>query len=301
MKLERQLRLVIKSAEPNETQLYVGVAASEDVDRLMERVNLKGLRNLTEYLENPILLYNHNPNEPIGRIESVEITDDKIVVAFRFASTPKAQEIKTLVDEGILRALSIGFVSYKQRLEDGVLVHDDWAWVETSIVSLPANPKALIMKELETKAAKSGTTPFADWDLDMEREWDADESEIRWRKHLGIESSDDLEDPEVRRKYMKRFFWWDGDGTKFSSYKLPFVDVVNGEPKAIWRGVVAAMAALLGARGGVDIPESDRKEVYEHIVKYYKKADKEPPEYHKALELIEAIKAFVSKVTGKDD
>jgi hypothetical protein len=52
------------------------------------------------------------------------------------------------------------------------------------------------------------------------------------------------------------------------------------------------MAALLGARGGVDIPEADREKVYRAIAKYYRKADKEPPEFRsytpEELELLEA-------------
>lgn len=290
--MERELKLTIKAVEGQEN-LYSGVAASDDVDRLMERINIKGLKNLQDYLANPILLYNHDPKSPIGVVEGVELGDNQIYVTFKFASTPLAQEVKTLVDEGVLRAMSIGFISLKQKVEGGVLIHDEWMWLETSIVSIPANPKAIIRKDVDEDAIEKGTTPFMDWDLDMEMEWDANESEKRWRKWCGVETNEDLQDPEKRRKYRGRFFWWDGEGTTFGGYKLPFVDIVDGKPKAIWRGVVAAMAALLGARGGVDIPEGDKIKVYEHIAKYYRKADKEPPEFHKALELIQAIKEFV--------
>lgn len=296
MKMERKLKMTIKSVEgqpADGVELYTGVAASDDVDRLMERVNIKGLMNLDDYLKNPILLFNHDPHTPIGVIEGVDITDNEIRVTFRFASTPKAQEIKRLVDEGVLRAMSIGFLSVKQRMENNVLIHDQWVWLETSIVSLPANPKAIIVRDLETEEIVKGTTPFMDWDLDMERSWDADESEKRWRKWCGIETNADLEDAEKRRKYRGRFFWWDGEGTTFGGYKLPFVDIVDGKPKAIWRGVVAAMAALLGARGGVDIPDEDRIKVYEHICRYYRKAGKEPPEFHKGIEFFKVLDEFL--------
>jgi glutamine synthetase type III len=40
------------------------------------------------------------------------------------------------------------------------------------------------------------------------------------------------------------------------------------------------MATLLGARGGVDIPAEDRRNVYEHLARHYREFDEEPPEYH---------------------
>jgi hypothetical protein len=62
------------------------------------------------------------------------------------------------------------------------------------------------------------------------------------------------------------------------SYKLPHHLGDSGH-KAVWRGVAAAMAALLGARGGVDIPEGDRKGVYSHLSKHYDQFKKNPPDF----------------------
>ena len=39
------------------------------------------------------------------------------------------------------------------------------------------------------------------------------------------------------------------------------------------------MAALFGARGGVAIPDADRRGCYSHLSKHYKQFDKEPPEF----------------------
>jgi hypothetical protein len=131
---------------------------------------------------------------------------------------------------------------------------------------------------------KKGIVPDDDAEFpiyeDFDREWSADESEKRWRKYVGVETNEDLQDKEKQRRYAMRFFWADDERLdNFGAYKLPHVDIVDGKPYAIWRGVVAAMAALLGARGGVDIPEADREKVYRAIAKYYRKADKEPPEF----------------------
>jgi len=72
--------------------------------------------------------------------------------------------------------------------------------------------------------------------------------------------------------------WVDSDNAdKKGAYKLPHHKQAGGHP-SVWRGVAAAMAALLGARGGVDIPDADRKGVYNHLAKHYKEYDKEVPE-----------------------
>jgi|GEM_PF-4956545 len=61
------------------------------------------------------------------------------------------------------------------------------------------------------------------------------------------------------------------------SYKLPH-HKASGHA-VVWRGVTAAMGALLGARGGVNIPDADRKGVYNHLARHYKEFDEEPPEF----------------------
>jgi len=64
-----------------------------------------------------------------------------------------------------------------------------------------------------------------------------------------------------------------------ASYKLPHHRV--SDKKAVWRAVYAAMAALLGARGGVKLPDTDKQGVYNHLAKHYKQFDKEAPELKK--------------------
>jgi len=77
--------------------------------------------------------------------------------------------------------------------------------------------------------------------------------------------------------------WYDSEKPDIKqSYKLPH-HKAKGH-KAVWRGVAAAMAALLGARGGVNIPDADRKGVYNHLAKHYKQFDKEVPEFREYTE-----------------
>jgi hypothetical protein len=63
-----------------------------------------------------------------------------------------------------------------------------------------------------------------------------------------------------------------------ASYKLPH-HRSGGDHPVVFRALSAAVGALNGARGGVDIPDDDRKGVYEHLAKHYRDDfDEEPPD-----------------------
>ncbi len=68
-----------------------------------------------------------------------------------------------------------------------------------------------------------------------------------------------------------------------SAYQLPHhvVRDVDGTDELIthWPGSAVAMAALLGARGGVDVPEDDREDIFKHLEKHYKEFEKVAPEF----------------------
>lgn len=65
-----------------------------------------------------------------------------------------------------------------------------------------------------------------------------------------------------------------GDPEAKSSYKLPH-HLLNGE--VVLRAVQAAGAALMGSRGGVDIPEDDLDGVKAHLAKHYAQFGAIPP------------------------
>ncbi|MFW6034031.1 MAG: HK97 family phage prohead protease [bacterium] len=72
----------------------------------------------------------------------------------------------------------------------------------------------------------------------------------------------------------------DGDPEAKSSYRFPHHHGVGG-PANI-RALVAGVAALNGARGGTNIPEGDRRAVYNHLAGHLRDADREPPELRSA-------------------
>lgn len=118
----------------------------------------------------------------------------------------------------------------------------------------------------------AGKTPaFKDYPI-ADTEWDGTAAEGRWR-----EFTSSTEAPTA--EYKNAFFWFDDESPElFGSYKLGFIDIIDGKPYAIKRGVFAANGAMQGARGGVDIPDEDRAKVQAHIDRYLTKIEKEDEE-----------------------
>lgn len=115
-----------------------------------------------------------------------------------------------------------------------------------------------------------GVIPFRDYGkVDEDTEWDAGE-EVKEA------------DVSILEKICA---WYEGEGKNKGDYKLPHHKASGNNP-AVWQGVSAAMGALLGARGGVQIPAGDKEGVYNHLKKHYVQFEKEPPEFRKSSDEI---------------
>jgi hypothetical protein len=109
-------------------------------------------------------------------------------------------------------------------------------------------------------------TAFQDLPLaDRDRAWDGDEAEKRVRQWAGAED-------KPNQKYRDAHVWYDsGKKENFGAYKLLIADIIDGKPRAVPRGIMAAAAVMQGSRGGIDLPRGDIDRVKSHLAKYYKK------------------------------
>jgi len=118
---------------------------------------------------------------------------------------------------------------------------------------------------------------------------------------LGRDPADGEWTDQMNANAKKVNVWWDGKGGKIDAFKLkigrrvPITDK-SGPLKYNWRQTASRMAILMGARGGVDIPEGQRKGCYDRLVKVYKMFDKEPPEFREYTE--EELKYIKAGIDG---
>src|ERR1700712_6132057 len=93
---------------------------------------------------------------------------------------------------------------------------------------------------------------FSDLPLaDRSRRWNGAAAEKRVRQW-----ADAQDGPNA--KYRKAHLWYEADKKdEFTGYKLLVADVIDGELKAVPRGIIAAAGIVDGARGGLNVPDAD--------------------------------------------
>ena len=328
------MRKYLELNKSKDTAKLTIIGTNEDVDRDGDIVRAKGV-DIKNFKNNPILLFGHKwTSLPIGKVGKIKKTDDTVIFEdIEFAQTKEAQDIKSLVEGGFLKSVSIGFIPKKSIWLDEQGVNEikqlDEAWytknksklnkarrviweselLELSLVPIPANPSAQVVfaqKGLDSMCAfkTPSVTEESDEDsilieipleelknavrpdvhrnygkADINTKWDAAKAIQQLRKWASTDGSGN-KDKMNWKKYRQGFAWYDAnDPERFTAYKLPHHYIEDGKLVVVWRGVVAAMATLLGARGGVEIPAEDKRGVYRHLSKHYKDFDKEPPEY----------------------
>ncbi len=280
----------IKEIKGDRITVYVSTA-TKDRDN---EVILPTAWKLENYKKHPILLASHDYHDlsnQIGKAVDFGVDEKGLWATFEYFTEKgnfKADWAFFLTKQG-LASFSVGFIPLKSHNgENGVRrVYDEVELLEISQVLVPANPEA-VQNDYEKqylmaiksfagneKMEEKGVIPYKKHPLaDLNAEWDA----AKEVKQATVEQLKEM------------CAWYDSSKPDIkSSYKLPHHYVRNYV--TVWRAVAAAMAALLGARGGVQIPDKDRLGVYNHLAKHYEEFGKKPPELREYENEEEVLKA----------
>jgi len=118
------------------------ILSAQTLDRDGEVIDAKAFEPLPESI--PFHAF-HDFHDPIGR--GAPFYDGDVLKARGvFASTPRAQEIRTLVTEGIIGHTSVGFMGASRKDgEDGIPHITSGELLEGSFVSVPSNREAAVL------------------------------------------------------------------------------------------------------------------------------------------------------------
>ena len=138
------------------------IITTETIDRDGEVLISQGMDS-TDFDKNPVVFYNHDYAQPIGKVTDLRRSNGKVDATIEFAKRPDNYEgaffpdfVKALIGQGIVKGISIGFMPKsngtrkptkkdKQDYGDDVRqVYSQWKLLEVSVAPLPANGTALV-------------------------------------------------------------------------------------------------------------------------------------------------------------
>lgn len=137
---------IIRKVEAAEVSADLTFVLSDDtVDRYGDTIDAKGWE-LDWFRKNPIALFGHDHDFPIGRWEDVRVEGSKLFARLVLAAegtSARIDEIRGLIAQGILKAVSVGFKPVESELMSGGVRFIRQELLECSVVGVPANPAAL--------------------------------------------------------------------------------------------------------------------------------------------------------------
>jgi len=122
-----------------------GMASTNHADRANDIIEAEAWTKggLANFEKNPIILFNHNYDKPIGRATGLKVTENGLELKAKISKSAP-DHVAQLVKEGILGAFSVGFrvkdADYLTET-DGLKIKDAELF-EVSVVSVPCNQAA---------------------------------------------------------------------------------------------------------------------------------------------------------------
>jgi len=219
--------------------------SGELFDEVKEKKNQRQL-SVGGYLnwENPNAVYFENDDEGMIKVLDDFVLEHVVTTAPGYACNPRTHFIEALA-KNVYARTGIDVTKGKSL---------------STIKKVPSNPSGNKTAELDT----SWSFSTSDANMILGDDPGSSEWSIFSKCHAWY---DDKTDDDHSPPWKK------------GAYKLPHHKEIDGEILCVWRGVAAAMGALLGARGGVNIPDNEKRAVYNHLKAHYKQFDKDVPEF----------------------
>lgn len=140
------LQSSFKTLEQDDDSITIrGLASTNATDRASDVIdhNAWAKGGLDNYKNNPVILFNHDYNQPIGRAIDIRVTTQGLELTAKISKS--AGKVYELIKEGILVAFSVGFMIRDAdyiRDTDGFLIKDAELY-EVSVVTVPCNQTAI--------------------------------------------------------------------------------------------------------------------------------------------------------------
>jgi HK97 family phage prohead protease len=209
-------------------------------------------------------LWQHDSAEPLGKPLEMREDEQGLYIKAIISDTARGRDALALLRDNAINGMSIGYdaipggTDYSKAEDTGEGVRNlrEVRLWEFSLVTFPMNESAQV-------TALKTVTPFQDFPLaPRDHPWDAPAAEGRVRTWAGAEEAPNA-------KYARAFFWHDAENAEnFTSYKFPYVDIIEGNASAVFRAVANGAARLEGST----LSDADKNGVKAQMARYYDKA-----------------------------
>lgn len=148
---KKTMRVVHTKGTQSADDPFEFIMSEESADRVGDIIEVGGWK-LADFRKNPIALYGHSHDKPIGRWEGVKVVGNQLIGKLQLAKAGTSAEIDTirsLVEQRILRAVSVSF----QPIDYEEITDKDGRWTgfrfkkqalrECSLVAVPCHQNAL--------------------------------------------------------------------------------------------------------------------------------------------------------------
>jgi phage head maturation protease len=146
----------------------LAVISTDAIDRDNEVVQPTGIKR-KNYAGNPVVMVNHDYQTlPVGKALWVKPDGNKVLAKYYISDkTETARDVFGLLQDGVLNAHSIGFLSTQASppstkeinarpdLKNARLIHRAWELLEFSVVGIPCNPEAVSLAVSKGKCSKT--------------------------------------------------------------------------------------------------------------------------------------------------
>ena len=232
------------------------------IDRSQEAVLPQGY-DIESFMKNPILLYSHQKDQPIGKIIALDIRVDGLYIE---AEVHKAMNEKAFygVQNGILKTFSIGFM-----IKDYAEVDDVYLWtatelLEVSIVSVPDNQESLF--SIMTDApCQSGVCLLGNKAVSKQ-------SIVKHNKELKTKEWSSVDKTELKERFetndesiVKDAYLVVKDVNDKDTWKFPHHDYEDGVLILNVGGVKSAFSALKSVQDNDILNVTEKLEAAEHL------------------------------------
>ena len=161
---QRRNKPVQHKTHASTAQGFEFVLSDETPDRMDDVIVADGWE-FRNFLKNPIALFGHRPDFPIGKWRNLRIENGQLRGHLQMApegTSPRIDEIRKLIEADILRAVSVGFrpIDSEPR-KGGGMKFLKAELIETSLVTVPANPNALAIAKSLNISRDTIETVFA--------------------------------------------------------------------------------------------------------------------------------------------